>query len=280
MRVVVSDASAGAALWGAEVELPTLDVKFPVPDNGTLLINQVPPGVYIIQVRRIGYSMQTRLITVRADTPSVRVALDRVAVSLDTVSVTAPENSGLRDFERRLRAGNGKFFTASDIEKSHAQLLTQFLETVHGVRLTPTSGGYSERAPMGASGMCPSGVLVFLDGAAVNALEDSDPSRPFRTNTTIAAPRATAPASTTTTSNAPTSGGRGMPGATAVANATSNSVPNPIRQSAALPPFDINTISLSQIGAMEVYPDGAPAQMPYGAGARCGVVLLWSKAKR
>jgi hypothetical protein len=279
MRVLVSDAASGGALWGAEVDLPTLEVKFSVPDNGTLLIRQVPPGLYVLQVRRIGYMMQSRLVRVRADTPSVRFALDRAAVSLDTVNVVAPENSGMRDFERRLRAGNGKFFTASDIEKSHAQLLTQFLETVHGVKLRPTSAAYSERSPMAAAESCPSGVLVFLDGVAVNALEGSDPSRPFRMSSTIPVPRTTAAQSTTTTSSGPAGGGHLMPGATAVANASTNSVPNPIHESAALPPFDINAISLSRIGAMEVYPDGAPAQMPYGTGSRCGIVLLWSKAK-
>ena len=280
VRVVVADANVGNTLWGAEVELPMLEVSFSVPDNGNLLIDHVPAGTYVIRVRRIGYNVQTKLVTVRADTPSVRFALDRAATELEAVNVVAPENAGPRDFEARLRAGNGKFFTANDIEKTGARLLTQFLETVHGVRLQPGRGAYSELAPMGAAGMCPSGVLVYLDGVAVNALEDSDPSRAFRSTTSIPAPRANAASGTagTTSNGTVPAGAHGA--AAAIAAAQANSVPNPIRQSAALPPFDINQISLSQIGAMEVYPDGAPKQMPYGGGSRCGVVLLWSKAKK
>jgi hypothetical protein len=269
------------SLWGAEVELPMLDVSFAVPDDGALLINHVPAGTYVIRVRRIGYTIQTRIVTVKADTPSVRFALDRTATELATVNVTATEPSGMRDFEARLRAGNGKFFTAKDIDKTGAQLLTQFLETVHGVKLQATGGGYSELSPMGASGVCPSGVLVFLDGVAVNALEDSDPSRAFRTAQTIVVPRSNSGSGAGgATSSGTVPAPRGPAAAAAIAAAAASSMPNPIRQSAALPPFDINQIPLSQVGAMEVYPDGAPRQMPYGGGSRCGVVLLWSKAKK
>ncbi len=280
VHVLVRDAAANSSLWGAEVELPMLEVTFAVPDNGDLLINHVPTGTYVLRVSRIGYTMQTKIVTVHADTPSVHFALDRAAIPLEAVNVVAPENAGIRDFEARLRAGNGKFFTANDIEKTGARLLTQFLETVHGVKLQPTGGAYSERAPMGASGMCPSGVLVFLDGVPVNALEDTDPSRAFRSTPTIAVPRTTSAAPASSGSSGTPSVPRAGVTAAAAAAAQANTVPNPIRNSAALPPFDINSISLSQIGAMEVYPDGAPSQMPYGGGSRCGVVLLWSKAKK
>jgi hypothetical protein len=275
MRIAVVDA-AGDALRGAEIELPMLDVKFAVPDGGMLLINHVPAGMYVVQIRRLGYSMQTRLVTVHADTPSVRFMLDRVATTLDTVNVTAPENGQLKDFERRLRAGRGKFFTAHDFEKSNAMLLTQFLETVHGVKLHAVSGGYSERSPLGAAGTCPSGVLVFLDGVAVNALEDSDPARAFRALPSIPM---RSPSGSGATTNSGTGTGRGGPVSAAIAAAQAGSAPNPTRASGALPPFDINGISLSQVAAMEVYPDGAPAQFPYGGGSSCGVVLLWSKPK-
>jgi hypothetical protein len=279
MRVAVMDLT-GAALPGAELELPMLEVKFAIPDGGTLLVNHVPAGTYVVQVRRLGYAMQTRLVTVHADTQSVRFALDKAVASLDTVTVTAPENLQSREFERRLRAGHGKLFTASDIEKSHAVLLTQFLETVHGVKLQAVSGGYSERAVLGAAGTCPSGVLVYLDGVPVNSLEDSDPARAFKSFAPSAGPRTSG--SSGSASSGPTLGAgaaRSGPVGAAIAAAQASAVPNPIRSSSALPPFDINTIALSRVAAMEVYPDGAPALSSYGAGSHCGAVLLWTKPR-
>jgi hypothetical protein len=280
MRVAVVDLN-GTALPGAELELPMLEVKFAVPEGGTLLVNHVPAGTYVLQVRRLGYAMQTRLVTVRGDTQSVRFALDKLVATLDTVNVTARENDRSRDFERRLRAGHGKVFTSNDIEKSHAVLLTQFLETVHGVKLQSVSGGYSERAPLGASGVCPSGVLVYLDGVAVNALEDTDPARGFPSFGAPPPRMSGRPSGSSTTGPtlSPSGSGRPAPVAAAIAASEAASVPNPTRSSAALPPFDINTIALSRIAAMEVYPEGAPAQTPYGGGSRCGLVLLWSKPR-
>ena len=279
MRVAVMDLT-GAALPGAELELPMLEVKFAIPDGGTLLVNHVPAGTYVVQVRRLGYAMQTRLVTVHADTQSVRFALEKSVASLDTVAVTAPENLQSRELERRLRAGHGKLFTASDIENSHAVLLTQFLETVHGVKLQPVSGGYSERAVLGAAGMCPSGVLVYLDGVPVNALEDSDPARAFRSFAPSGASRT---AGSSSGNSGPTLASAGTtrtgPVAAAIAASQASSVPNPIRSSSALPPFDINSIALSRVAAMEVYPDGAPALSSYGGGSHCGAVLLWTKPR-
>src|SRR5437868_11941687 len=101
MFVRVIDAS-GAAINGAEIELPILEVKFAVPDGGRLLINHVPAGMYVVQVRRIGFAMQTRLVAVRRDTTTIDVALERLATTLDTVNVRALANLELRDFERRL----------------------------------------------------------------------------------------------------------------------------------------------------------------------------------
>jgi hypothetical protein len=124
-------------------------------------------------------------------------------------------------------------------------------------------------------------VLVYLDGVAVNALEDSDPARGFP-SLGAAPSRASgrpAVASSTGTALSPSGAGRSTPVGAAIAAAQGASVSNPTRSSAALPPFDINSIAVSRIAAMEVYPEGAPAQTPYGGGSKCGVVLLWSKPR-
>ena len=189
-------------------------------------------------------------------------------------------NFELRDFERRLRANSGYFYSAKDIEASHANRLTDFLAMNPHVRLRGLAGGYSAQSPLGASEQCPSGVVVYLDGVPVNAGEGSDPARAQhalapRTTTSGSRPGSTptpAPAGTTPT-------GRGRAAAQASASAASRSVPDPISGSAALPPFDINAISVTQLAAMEVYPEGGPTAASRGPLSKCGVVLLWSKPK-
>jgi hypothetical protein len=276
MRVAVMDPN-GVGLPNAEVELPILDVKFPVPAGGLLLINHVPPGVYVVQVRRLGYAPQTRIVRIRRDTMSVQFALDPVITSLDTVNVNAEGNMEMRDFSRRLRAGNGKFYTSRDIEKTNAVLLKQFLAMVPGVHLNARQGGYSAQSVMGAAGNCPSGVIVYLDGVAVNALEGGDPARSVRALAPggAAAPRPAAPVRPTTTNQNPSGGTT----AQAIATMVAASAPDPLRASGALPAFDIDNISLGQIAAMEVYPSGGPGSLGIATSTKCGLVLLWSKPK-
>src|SRR5581483_7502165 len=119
--------------------------------------------------------------------------------------------------------------------------------TIPGVKLKPVSGLYDERAPLGAAGTCPSGVLVYLDGVPVNALEDSDPARALRAISPVV------PAPPPVSTGGGSSGGRGGRGA-AIAASQAGSTLNPIRESGALPPFDINQLELSRVAAMEVYP--------------------------
>lgn len=276
MRVAVMDEN-GSALRGAEIDLPVLDVKFTVPPEGRLLIHQVPPGTYLVQVRRLGYTPQTRIVRVRRDTTDVSFALDRNPTELDTVSVNASRTPEVRDFERRLRAGHGKFYTAKDFEKTNASVLRQFLATVPGIHLRSTSGGYAVQSP-GAMGMaCPSGVIVYLDGVPINALEGNDPSRSVKVLAPINLPR---PASVTSSAatNQPQSGRTpAQQGTTAAALSASAAaaIPDPLRSTGALPPFDIDAINLSRIAAMEVYPDG----LSQSSTTKCGAVFLWSKVK-
>jgi hypothetical protein len=65
MFVKITD-TRDSTLWGAEVELTTLGVKFQVPDIGVLLIKDVPAGTYVLQARRVGYAQQVKLVRVAA----------------------------------------------------------------------------------------------------------------------------------------------------------------------------------------------------------------------
>ncbi len=275
IRVAVMDYN-GAGLPGAEIVMPHLGVSFGAP-GPALLINHVPSGVYVLKVRRFGYVPQSRLVVVRNDTVTVQFALDPFAALLDTVTIKGEMSFELRDLERRLRLHNGRFFTSQDIERSNAVLLTQFLATVPGVHLSSHSSGYSAQAPMAAGANCPSGVQVFLDGVAVNSLEGMDPSRNLKAiapGAAAAANRPTSPVRPVSSSSGPGAGGIT---AQALSSIAAGATPDPLRASGALPPFDINTLSLSKVASMEVYPNGGPSELTPGVGSKCAVVLLWSK---
>jgi len=258
----------GAALQNAVVDLPILDVRFNVPAGGRLLINDVRPGAYVMQVRRIGYVPQTRLVKIGRDTADIVFALDRVPTELDTVNVTARES----DFARRLRLGHGRFFTARDIEKTHSTTLRQFLATVPGTHLRAMTPGYAVQQPGATGTACPSGVLVYLDGVPVNGLEDTDPSRSVKALAPVSLPSPVpaAPAPVPAASRGPA---RTTTTAQSLSTSAATAIPDPLRATGALPPFDIDALSLSKVAAMEVYPDEGSA----ASTSKCGRVYLWSK---
>jgi len=267
MRVAIVDDN-GAVLQGAVVDLPILGVRFAVPAGGRLLINDVRPGAYLMQVRRIGYGPQTRLVKVGRDTADIVFALDRVPTELDTVNVTANES----EFARRLRLGHGRFFTAADIAKTNSTTLRQFLVTVPGTHLRAMTPGYAVQQPGAAGTSCPSGVLVYLDGVPVNGLEDTDPSRSVKAIAPVSIPRPAPPAPA---GQSPSSRGtaRGTTTAQSLSTSAATAIPDPLRATGALPPFDIDALALSKVAAMEVYPDEGSA----ASTSKCGRVYLWSK---
>ena len=227
--VRVADAN-DQPLWGGDIDLPVLDVHFPVPDGGNLLLKDVPPGVYLIQAKRIGYAVQRRLVKVGTDTTRVQFTMVS-GTMLDTVKVTAYNDTWVTDFERHKKAGFGTFYNAADIANAHAERLSTFMNRARGVVISV--GEPDVVHSVRASGRC--GMMqIYVDGMLMNAPEST-------------------------------------PG-----NLTAQSRPRDGFGNASA--FDINSIPLTTIGAIEVYTNTASIPALYRSSRdECGVLLIWTK---
>jgi hypothetical protein len=297
MLVKVTD-TRDSALWGAEVQLPTLGVTFPVPDNGVLLIRDVAAGGYVLQVRRVGYAQQTRLVKViGSDTSRVNFAMQPTMASLDTVRVDETRGQWFADFDRRRKGGIGQYFTSVDIAEAHAPRLSSFLSRARGLKLT--IGNPDILSSLRAMGRCPA-VQIYLDGMLVSA-GDAVPTtmaaiqdpRLAASNEAIPTARggSNPPTPPTTTSSPGSGSGSGTgsgtgagtppkaPPPTAGAVMKSGvSIPSSRMSGASGTRFDINSIPQEMIAAIEIYLDVAGIPPLYrGTHDECGVILLWTK---
>jgi hypothetical protein len=120
----LSDATAW--IVGSRIEVAT-------GENGRFRIVGLPAGKYLLTVRRIGYAALSTAVQVsEGDTIRLWLSLTRAATALDTVRVSAKNESGrLAEFEMRRKYGEGQFMTQAEIEKlnlvSASDLLRHFM---------------------------------------------------------------------------------------------------------------------------------------------------------
>jgi hypothetical protein len=69
------------------------------------------------------------------------VATSDAPKSPPVVAVTVPRNRTMAEFERRRRHGNGSLLTRSQIDRMHAERLTDLLRTMPGVRVSTNERG-------------------------------------------------------------------------------------------------------------------------------------------
>lgn len=151
-----------APLADATVSLLGSTVRVVTKTNGRFRIVDLPPGEYVLFVRRIGYAASSSTIELTAgDTLRPSFTLRGAVAELDTVVVA--DKGGLwpieRDFEDRRRKGFGHFLTQDQIERLNFVDLTDVLMTVPGVSpiMTNTRDPFLK---------CP--YQFFLDGTPLN----------------------------------------------------------------------------------------------------------------
>lgn len=154
---------AQGPVGGVALQLRDADARttaMPVPPtlsegNGSFVIRDVPPGRWLLEARRVGYTPSTHNLTVRSgETTTVQVVLRAVAQPLDTVSVVqrnvVPERYGsssrMHEFYRRRARARGRFFTRDEIEVSGRAKLTDLLRLVPGARVRTFLGNRAEVA--------------------------------------------------------------------------------------------------------------------------------------
>lgn len=113
----VADASSRDFLPGADVSVVQLRRSAKTDLFGEARVAGVAVGQYRIEVRLLGYKPEAVDLPFRSpDTVRVTFLLTRIATTLDTTRVTAPNvPSHSSEFETRRSLGTGRFLTESEL---------------------------------------------------------------------------------------------------------------------------------------------------------------------
>lgn len=143
--------------------------------NGRFRMLQVPPGQYLLVVRRIGYAPTSGIIEVPAsDTLRLAYTLARSTMLLDTIRTFERRiSTRMAEFEQRRAQGVGQFVTREEIERRGSLQVYDFLRNMRTIdvsRITDQMFGGMvalSRREAGSvlgegAGACP--MQVFLDG--------------------------------------------------------------------------------------------------------------------
>jgi hypothetical protein len=272
-------------LAGAEVVLPHLGLAVRLAEQGSLLLVDVPNGLYLVQARHIGYKTEWQMVRVTSDTVRAHFMLMPAARALDTVAVVAgavPLETRLHGFVRRSASSpSGSFITREEVDRRRPADLSALLQTVSGVVVHRSMPGPTlVRSRRSGDSRCASGMLVFVDGSLVNSPGSMGGSRQRLPRDDSLASRR--PRISAATSGASGAGGRGprrgfASGPQGLGGDAIPSVDASSPNTSSL--FDVNQIPLSTLAGIEVYPTlaGVPSEFRI-PGAECGVVLVWTVA--
>jgi hypothetical protein len=139
---IVTD-SANVAIGGVEVSLPDLSKNTLTNEQGAFALRDVPPGTQRISVRRVGYGPVEAPVAIEAGrTVERHIRLVR-ATSLDSVVVTEKAvDHQLDDFEVNKKLGLGHFLTRAELSPQEGRSTGAVLTTLPGIRVF-TMGPYA-----------------------------------------------------------------------------------------------------------------------------------------
>lgn len=131
-------------MHSAEVSVVGTGVRVVTSENGKFRFMRVPPGQYLMVVRRIGYAPTSGMVEVHPrDTLRLSYTLSRSIVAMDTVRVTERRVSlRMLEFETRRSQGQGQFVTQEQIEKRNSLQAFDYLRQLRGIdvsRITNTA---------------------------------------------------------------------------------------------------------------------------------------------
>ena len=167
----------GAPVVGARVGLMGVSAATLTRANGDFVLDSLPSGTQAIVVRQLGYRPTEQTVELAARAPArVTVKLGIFVPELSAVEVVSVRDEGLQKvgFSDRKRSSAGGYFIDPDqVEKRNAQLFSDLLRTVPGIRVSQTNGRaqlFSTRSSSGGGGC----VTVWVDGAAWQQLDAGD----------------------------------------------------------------------------------------------------------
>ena len=253
---VVVDSALGQPIVGAQVGLPDLNRATVTDSTGDFRIDSVPAGAYRLVVRHVGFRVVEMRITVVSNDIDRRIILGRSATVLESVFVKAPSSSGIKSFDENKRVGLGHFLTRADLAKLGAATFSEVLSNISGVGILRGTGdqGWIHSRRMTPSS-CPP-VTSY-----------GPPARPPQAVACLQGQGVYVPARD--------EHDRGVQPVCYAQVYLDNVLMNPARPTE---PFDVNTLKLEQLEAVEFY--AGPSQTPSkysGLDSRCGVLVLWTR---
>ncbi len=122
-------------LVSADVSVIGTAARVVTGENGRFRMLQVPPGQYLVVVRRIGFAPTSGIIDVPDnDTLRLTYSLTRSNNMLDTLRIKE-RRVGMRmlGFEKRRLVGDGQFITQDEIDRRGSREVSDFLRNTRGV---------------------------------------------------------------------------------------------------------------------------------------------------
>lgn len=163
----VVDKASGLPIRGATVHAVGPRWSETTDDSGRAAFRGLAVGLQVIQVRALGFKSELRNIMLDAGEP-VELVVEMEPITLVPVTINGIEiRAGTRfeEFDKRRARGRGHFFTREDIEKRHANSLTDLLQTVRGVKLDCGATMCGVRMARSAQGCFPE---YWVDGRLAN----------------------------------------------------------------------------------------------------------------
>ena len=155
----------------AEVVILRTEIRMQTNAAGRFRFVDVPPGQYILIVRRIGFRPTSSIVQVGArDTLRLSFTLEPALPQLDTVIVSERRQSlRMLEFEERRRQGVGFFLTQEQIEKRNLPVAADYLRLAPSIALAPSPNpsGISELVAISRR----EGGSLFGDGANACAMQ-------------------------------------------------------------------------------------------------------------
>ncbi|MEP6989388.1 MAG: carboxypeptidase regulatory-like domain-containing protein [bacterium] len=168
--------ASGAPVAGARVGLMGVSAATLTRSNGDFVLDSLPSGTQAVVVRQIGYKPTEQTVELSARAPArVTVKLGIFVPELSPVEVVSVRDRGLQKvgFTDRKRSSAGGYFIDPDqIEKRRAQLFSDLLRTVPGIRVNMVGNQaqlVSTRS--GGSGGC---VTLWIDGSEWQQMDAGD----------------------------------------------------------------------------------------------------------
>jgi hypothetical protein len=237
---IVTD-SANVPVGGVEVSLPDLSRSTLTNEQGAFALRDVPPGAQRVLVRRVGYGPVEAQVAIEAGRTVERHIRMVRATSLDSVVVTEKAvDHQLDDFEENKKVGVGHFITRAELAPQEGRSTAAVLTSLPGIKVF-TMG------PYGWVGSGRKNVTSLQGGGGRLALDASDQAK-----------------------HAP------LWDCYAVVYVDDHLVFRNTHSSGTLEPlFDINSIPVATIEAIEYYASAAQTPTKYSVlNSQCGVLVI------